>query len=479
MTKFAARRVRVMTMPLVPLVWLAAMSAPLHAQSAATPTPSPTPLPNLVPGLENFSLQPGPGTTVSRPATPPPVVRTTPTPAPTPTSARPTTPPQPRATTAPAQRATSTPAPTPRSTPIPMATPTPAPTAPETPIPVVPAEPVQAAPTPVASPTMAPVPAPAAVAESGNSSWLLLGGAGVLALLLGGLGFWFVQRRQGEGEGEEDILPDRQDHARFDLAVETPDAPADPVGSPPAVRPAAPVPPPPAAPAQATFDLGTPPKRGKHAVFDLGAVASDLPPPLVEPEDVPSTQPEEAAPPPPAPPPPAPPPVAAAATRATLDIELYAKRAGTNLLSAAVEYDIVVRNMGDAAAQSVQVDVRLLSAGAEQDGWIGTLFSSPIERSITQTFDLPPRGAIELSGMAMTPKELVSVMTVQDRKLFVPVLAINLLYDWEGGAGQTATSYVVGIDRADGAKLAPFRLDGTPRMHEGVTTLPYIISVRR
>ena len=168
-----------------------------------------------------------------------------------------------------------------------------------------------------------------------------------------------------------------------------------------------------------------------------------------------------------------------APARATLDIDLYAKRAGTNLISAAVEYDIIISNKGLAAARDIRVDVQLLSAGPEQDGSIAAIFGGPIEKPITQAFGLPPRGGIELSGMATMPKDAISVLAVQDRALFVPVLVINLLYGWDGGAGQTATSYVVGIDRDDGAKLAPFRLDGTPRMHDGVSTLPYTISIRR
>jgi hypothetical protein len=178
--------------------------------------------------------------------------------------------------------------------------------------------------------------------------------------------------------------------------------------------------------------------------------------------------------------PPAPAPaIAATSARATLDVEMRPKRAGTNLMSAAVDYEILVRNSGDAVASGIQLDVRLLSASAEQDGWIGGLFSHPIERAITPPFELPPGGAIELTGMAMIPKEMLSVMNVQGRALFVPVLAVNLLYGWDGGEGQTATSYVVGIDRGEGAKMAPFRLDGAPRMYEGVSQLPYTVSVRR
>ena len=84
-----------------------------------------------------------------------------------------------------------------------------------------------------------------------------------------------------------------------------------------------------------------------------------------------------------------------------------------------------------------------------------------------------------LDGMAMMPKEMLNVMTVEGRSLFVPVLAINLRYEWDGGSGQTATSYVIGIDRGEGAKLAPFRLDGASRMRDDVSQIPYTVSMRR
>jgi hypothetical protein len=61
--------------------------------------------------------------------------------------------------------------------------------------------------------------------------------------------------------------------------------------------------------------------------------------------------------------------------------------------------------------------------------------------------------------------------------LFVPVLAINAVYDRGDGTGQTARSYVVGIDRGEGAKLSPFRLDSAPRMYDTVSQLPYTVAV--
>jgi hypothetical protein len=221
------------------------------------------------------------------------------------------------------------------------------------------------------------------------------------------------------------------------------------------------------------------PERQPHIMFDLQA--ADSPPVLPTRSAPPSPAPPlpSPQPPPPSPPPPPPPSTTIASARASLDVELRPKRAGTNLLSAAVEYDIAVTNSGEAQARAVLADVRILSAGAEQDAILRALFASPIEKPATAAFDLPPGETAILGGMAMMPKETLSVMTVEGRALFVPVLAINLLYEWEGGSGQTATSYVIGIDRGEGAKLAPFRLDGTSRMRDDISQIPYTVSARR
>lgn len=163
--------------------------------------------------------------------------------------------------------------------------------------------------------------------------------------------------------------------------------------------------------------------------------------------------------------------------RARLEFDLVLRRAGTNLLSAAVEYTIVASNTGDAAATGIRLDVRLLSAGPREDAEVAALFAAPVDASITAPFDLPSAGAVELGGMAMHPKETLEVMEAAGRALFVPVLTVDLRYAWHGGSGQTARSYVIGLDRGGGAKLQPFRLDTAARMYETVAALPYTIAV--
>lgn len=190
----------------------------------------------------------------------------------------------------------------------------------------------------------------------------------------------------------------------------------------------------------------------------------------------------DSAPPPPPPPPAVAEPVpseAAPDTRALIEVTLVLKRAGTNVLSAAVDYTIVAQNTGNRAATGIHLNVRLLSAGTQQDAQIAAVFAAPIAQPVAAPFDLPPGATIELGGMAMHPKQTLEPLDVAGKVLFVPVLTVNLTYDWAGGSGQTARSYVIGIDRGAEAKLQPFRLDAPPRMYDSVVALPYLIAETR
>lgn len=425
--------------------------------SRPTPAPTPAPSPALVPGLEHFSLQPGGGAPVPRAAQtppaasiPPPVVRTLPTPAPTPARnprvAAPTptpTPTRPPTQTPPAPAAQPQPvvppaalptaAPTPEPSPIPTDTPT---TEPLPPV-VLP---------PIPEPTSEPSPAAPDIDRgfrlNGRQAFAAIGGGAATLFLLGWLTYLWLRRRE---EITDEPAPERHAHTTFDLGA----ADAPPVLPPrpaaPAMPPPVPVSPPPPPPPPQPESVAAAPSHAEAAPAALGEAPA-------------ATQ--------------------QLLARASLDIELKPKRAGTNLLSAAVEYQILVTNSGDAPARLVTTDVRILTAGAQQDALLQALFAAPIEKPVTEPFDIAPGATAALDGMAMVPREVLNVMTVEGRALFIPVLAINLRYEWDGGAGQTASSFVIGINRGEGAKMAPFRADGPPRMHSEVVQLAYTVSVR-
>lgn len=203
-------------------------------------------------------------------------------------------------------------------------------------------------------------------------------------------------------------------------------------------------------------------RDSRHQIFELGA-APDAPAVTSAPE--------------------APPPIAAASApvaqpaRAMLDIALTPKRAGTNLLSASVEYRLDVHNGGDLPATDVRLDIRLFGAGREQDAILAALYASPIAQPITAPFEIEPGAALHLDGVAMHPRDTLEPLApgaAGGPALFVPVVSVNLRYGWAcGGAGQSAGAFVIGIVRGEGGKLQPFRRDGTARMHDMVAALPY------
>ena len=167
----------------------------------------------------------------------------------------------------------------------------------------------------------------------------------------------------------------------------------------------------------------------------------------------------------PAPPRPAPVP------RPWLEIELNAERASSTDTEAVVEFELVLHNTGKSTARHIRVNARMLNAGREQDKEIGAFFRTKGEGRKTHPIgDLPPgeRGLIQ--GSVAMPREEMRALQVNEQLLFIPVLAVNVLYDWgEGRTGQTSKSYVVGREIGkESQKMGAFRLDLGPRIYRTV-----------
>ncbi len=298
-----------------------------------------------------------------------------------------------------------------------------------------------------------------ALAGMGDLVPTLAIGGGVVILL--GFVLWFVRRRRGE----DDAAPEEDNrrvagHERFDLGLDLL-IPPTPTPTPPPAQDPAPEPPMAAAPEPST--AAAPPVSAQPDRVPFQPIAAAAAP-VPDAAPLPVAAPVH--------------PEVATAGRAALGIKLIPRRAGTNLTSAAVEYDLMVHNAGAVAATGVRLDVRLLSAGAQQDALVSALFAEPIDRSITPAFDLPPGAEVQLGGMGILPRDMVVAMTIEGRELFVPVMTVNLTYDWAGGSGQTARSFVIGIDRGADTRLGAFRLD-TSRMYDQVGALEYTIAVDR
>lgn len=173
------------------------------------------------------------------------------------------------------------------------------------------------------------------------------------------------------------------------------------------------------------------------------------------------------------------PPSAPAAPRGWLALDLRARRAGVNLLTATLDAEVVVRNEGDAAAEDIRVVLRLTSARSDQEAELEAAATDPAARPIAAPFALAPGEERAIGAIATLPRGEIAVMTVGDRPMFVPVAAIGARYVSGEIAGQSATAVALGVERAGTDKLAPFWLDVPAQMHDAVGVRPHGLSVRR
>lgn len=389
--------------------------APVQAIAQAAPQSNATPSPGNAP----VATMPPPVITMQLPPTvsetPVPVVVPTAQPTPTPPARREV---EPR----PIVRATPQPTATPRARSAPVAAPAVAPEPTPTPTPT-PA--VSLGTAPIASPRATPTPSATPIAvptlpdagTSGWPKWLVPAAIGGLLVLI--IAFFLWRRRRVAAEAAE--VAQRPAPARF----VPPSPPAAPVEPEPAPLPE----PSPPSPAAAPQFLERP-APSERAWLDLAA-------PTVH-------------------------------------------RAGVNLVTATADVSLTVRNEGSAPARDIRLAILLTSAQPGQDAVLDALYAEPVARPIVPPFTLAPGDEKVVRGLATMPREAIVALSAADRPMFVPVVALNAVYDAAGGApGQTTAAFAVGVERADGAKLAPMWLDEPSRMYDAIAIRAHGTTVKR
>ena len=214
--------------------------------------------------------------------------------------------------------------------------------------------------------------------------------------------------------------------------------------------------------------------------------ANPAPAPVPQPEPLkraPAPEPAQRAPaPPPArTPPPATPaqPVGVVSTRLRpwLDIEFAPGRCIVDDEKATIEFDITVFNSGSAPARNVLVEARLFNAGPTQDQEIGEFFAHPVAQG-ERIPVIPQLKRMSLKSAVTLPRVQMRVFEVEGRRLLVPLIGFNALYNWSSGEGQTSASYLLGREN-NGEKLAPLRLDLGSRIFRGLGFRKHTLAVRK
>jgi hypothetical protein len=155
--------------------------------------------------------------------------------------------------------------------------------------------------------------------------------------------------------------------------------------------------------------------------------------------------------------------------RAWLELDIVPERASATDRETIVNYELVLRNTGGAEAGNIRIDPRMFNANEERA--IADFFAGPIHaHSGSPHVTIQPGAELRLETITGMPKEEVKAIEVQGRSIFVPMIAINVAYDWEGGgAGRSSKSWLVGREaETPSARMGPFRLDLGPRIYRQV-----------
>jgi hypothetical protein len=220
-------------------------------------------------------------------------------------------------------------------------------------------------------------------------------------------------------------------------------------------------------------------------VADTDVEPAPLPPVRPRPDPVPpraqpSPRPDPL---PPAAPKPAPKPaddglIKSTALKPELNFQFVPDRAVVTDQEVMLQFDVVLTNSGAAPARDVLVEAKMVPAHAGQDQEIAAFFQQP-QATGDRMAGIPPLGKISLKSAVRLPIDQLHSFEVEGRKLFVPLVAFNILFRGGGGEGQASASFLVGRGTDGDEKLAPFRLDLGPRIFRGLSSRPHSMGLQR
>lgn len=153
--------------------------------------------------------------------------------------------------------------------------------------------------------------------------------------------------------------------------------------------------------------------------------------------------------------------------RPWLELELKAERLASTDAESLVQFELEITNSGEAPARNLRIDVKMFNAGEEQDKEIGAFFRTAGRESTKCSLPgIAPGTTGAIRGEVAMPRAEMRAVVLENKYLFIPVIAVNALYDWgDGRTGQTSKSYVVGRELEQPSdKMGAFRVDLGPRV---------------
>ncbi len=167
--------------------------------------------------------------------------------------------------------------------------------------------------------------------------------------------------------------------------------------------------------------------------------------------------------------------------RPWLEVELLAERTTADPDESAVEFELTIRNNGGSTAKNIQLQAKLICSTPSQDKEIADFHrKKPGEHRTLAIPDIPAGQELKMKGRVDVKRDDIKALRVEERLLFVPLIAVNAFYEWgTARSGQTSKSFLVGRKRAEESdKMGAFRLDLGPRIYRTVEQRPYNVERR-
>lgn len=161
-----------------------------------------------------------------------------------------------------------------------------------------------------------------------------------------------------------------------------------------------------------------------------------------------------------------------------LNVQFQPDRAVVTEQEVLLQFDVILTNSGSAPARDVLVEAKLVPAHAEQDREIATFFQQP-QATGDRMAAIAPLAKVALKSAVRLPLDQLHSFEVDGRKLFVPLVAFNILFRSGGDEEQASASFLVGRGNDRDEKLAPFRLDLGPGIFRGLSARPHSSGLTR
>ncbi len=152
------------------------------------------------------------------------------------------------------------------------------------------------------------------------------------------------------------------------------------------------------------------------------------------------------------------------ARRPRLSLEFIPDKATLGFNALTLKGQLRVVNEGDASAIDMQLRATMISANQQQSETIAAFHGGaiPIMPNPLGEANAGERLAVDIE-MSLPVNELDSY-SVGERKIFVPVMLVNIAYAWVGGNDDITMAWMVGREsEPQQPKMGPLRLDLGPR----------------